>query len=322
MSSKNIFSLSSALVIALCSSSFAQDSLKEQSLEKIFTLREPKAFHSAMEEAKAAGVHKQALLEANFLFLVDTGTPAQIAALAEDMKAQREHFSLEDSQIFSIEEDWLAVVHYTQALAALEQSDRTAFKAHITEAFWLSPRQGSAFAPHIEQLHLDDAMTQVKLPPEQPFIFHTEEGSTTFSELIKDKKALLIHFWSPWSRESDETFDDFLKTAQECQKHGIEVIALLADPNPEVMKDAKDFLASRKGDTGFTWIIDNTKQPLTRIMRLQQFPNFVLLSPEGHVLFNGAPTDPQLWLELTDIAPSFERPNSESLSPKPLSSEE
>ncbi len=307
---KHLLGFTSSLFLLLPLQLTAQDTEEIKSLEKIFTLRESEAFHLAMKEAKEANVHPQALLEAKFLYVVDTGSSSDIAALAKEMKQHNEDFSLQNSEIFSIPEDWLAVVHYTQALAALEQSDRTAFKAHITEAFWLSPRQGSAFAPHIEQLHLDDAMSEIQISKEQPFIYHTKEGSTTFGELIQNKKALLIHFWSPWSRESEETFEHFIQIAEECRKHDIETISILADPSPEVMTDALSFIKGLPKTPSFQWIIDDKNKPLARTMRLQRFPNFVLLSEEGHVLFNGAANNNQLWVELTSLAPELSKPDS------------
>ena len=62
-----------------------------------------------------------------------------------------------------MKEDWLAVIEYVQAIAALKKGDKAAFKTHITEAFWLSPRQASAFAPHIDRMRLEEAMRAVKI---------------------------------------------------------------------------------------------------------------------------------------------------------------
>ena len=288
----------------------AQEPEEANILEKIFTLRDPSIFAEAMEEAKQAGIHPQALLEAKFLFLVDTGTNAQIAALAEEMKLLKETFSLKHSQIFSVKEDWLAVTHYTQALAALEQNDRTAFRAHITEAFWLSPRQASAYAPHIEQLHLDDAMTNIQLQPEHPLHFHTKEGSTTFQEILAEKKAALLYFWSPWSREVQATFDDFITLAKLCEKHNITTLAIHSDTNAESMLDAKAFIKAQETTKAFEWIIDQQEEPLAQMMRVQRHPTIVLLSKEGYVLYNGTLDNKQLWLELKEIAPELITPES------------
>ncbi len=288
----------------------AQEPEKANVLEKIFTLRDPNMFTKAMEEAKQSGVHPQALLEAKFLFLVDTGTNAQIAALTEEMKQLKETFSLKHSQIFSVKEDWLAVVHYTQALAALEQNDRTAFRAHITEAFWLSPRQASAYAPHIEQLHLDDAMTKIQLKPEHSFLYHTKEGSTTLQEILTDKKAALLYFWSPWSREVETTFSDFKALAKLCEQHNITTLAIHSDTNPESMLDAKSFIESQQTTIAFEWIIDQQEQPLAQMMRVQRHPTIVLLSTEGYVLYNGTLDNKQLWIELKEISPELIKPES------------
>jgi thioredoxin-like negative regulator of GroEL len=41
--------------------------------------------------------------------------------------------------------------------------------------------------------------------------------------LLEDRKALLIHFWSPWSRECDDAMPDFITTATLLERNGIAV---------------------------------------------------------------------------------------------------
>src|SRR5690606_6927618 len=121
-----------------------------------------------------------------------------------------ETFKIENSQIFAVREDWLAVTEFVQALAALAESDHTTFKQHITEAFWLSPRQASAYAPYIDRLRLDQAMQAVKLDFTTIKLAPLEGGEAVeLDRLMEGKQGLLLHFWSPWSRESEATMPDF-----------------------------------------------------------------------------------------------------------------
>jgi hypothetical protein len=137
---------------------------RQAACEKILSEREsPAALDRAITAARAAGVSEQAMLEARFLYHVDRREDEAIAAMLPEVLKQREAFKLEDSAIFSVEEDWLAVVEYVQAITALGKGDKIAFKNHITEAFWLSPRQAAAFSPHIESLRLEERMAAVRI---------------------------------------------------------------------------------------------------------------------------------------------------------------
>jgi predicted DsbA family dithiol-disulfide isomerase len=56
------------------------------------------------------------------------------------------------------------------------------------------------------------------------------------------------------------------------------------------------------------WIVDTKKDPLNVRLRVQNVPVFVLISPDGNVLFNGHPTDDEFWSALEKINPEIMRP--------------
>ena len=205
-------------------------------------------------------------------------------------------------------EDWLAVVEYVQAIAALQKNDRDGFKKHITEAFWLSPRQGSAFAPHIDRMRLDEAMRDVKIDPSTALVQLLAAGKVELSSLMKDRKALLIHFWSPWSRECEESMPDFKVTAVELQKNGIAVASVISESTPDALGDAKTIVNTLGSPPPGAWLVDLEKDPLQRMLRIQSLPSMVLVSPEGRVIYNGHPSEDRLWAALAAIAPEIRRP--------------
>ena len=135
---------------------------REAALEKLLAEREsPAALEGAIANARKQGVSEQAIPEARFLYHVDRREDDALAAMLPALLKQRDTFRPEDSAIFGVKEDWLAVIEYVQAIAALGKGDKPAFKQHITEAFWLSPRQGAAYAPHIERLRLEESRRAV-----------------------------------------------------------------------------------------------------------------------------------------------------------------
>jgi hypothetical protein len=278
-------------------------------LERLLSERgEAAAFEQAVEKARAQGAGDQAVLEARFLYHVDRREDEKIAALLPQFLARKDRFKLEDSEIFAVEEDWLAVVEYVQAIAALQKNDRDGFKKHITEAFWLSPRQGSAFAPHIDRLRIEEAMRKVKIGGDIVLPVLGPGDAVALDGLMKDRKALLLHFWSPWSRECEASMPDFKVTAAELEKHGVAVASVLAESTPEAVADAKVILADLGAKPPGAWLLDREKESLLRLLRIQNLPTMVLVSAAGEVVFNGHPSDEELWKKLSALAPEVKRP--------------
>lgn len=282
---------------------------KKAALERMLSERgTQEELDAAIAKAREAGASDQAVLEARFLYHVDRQEDDKLAAMQPEFLARKDSFKLEESEIFAVREDWLAVVEYVQAIAALRKNDREGFKKHITEAFWLSPRQGSAFAPHIDRLRMDEAMREVKVDPATKLASLFAGQPVELSALTKDKKAILFHFWSPWSRECEASMPDFKVTALELEKQGIAVASILADASPDSMRDAKDIAGGLGTPPPGAWLVDKEKNSLQRLLRIQGVPSMVLVSPEGRVLFNGHPSEERLWKELAKLAPDIKRP--------------
>lgn len=282
---------------------------KRAALERMLSERgTPEAFDTAVKKAREQGVGEQPILEATFLYHVDRREDDKLAAMLPEFLKRKDGFKLEDSEIFAVREDWLAVVEYVQAIAALKKDDRDGFKKHITEAFWLSPRQGSAFAPHIDRMRLDEAMRDVKVDPSTKLVQLLAAEKTELSALLKDRKALLIHFWSPWSRECEDSMPDFKVTTLELQKNGIAVASLIFESTPEALGDAKTIANTLGTPPPGAWLVDRDKDSLHRMLRIQSVPSMVLVSPEGRVIFNGHPSEDRLWDALAEIAPDIRRP--------------
>ncbi|WP_193213334.1 TlpA family protein disulfide reductase [Luteolibacter marinus] len=282
---------------------------KRAALERMLSERgTPAAFEETVAKARELGASDQAILEARFLYHVDRREDDKIAAMLPRFMERKDRFKLAESEIFAVREDWLAVVEYVQAIAALEKNDRDGFKEHIKEAFWLSPRQGSAFAPHIDRLRLEEAMRNVKIDPETELVSLLSGEPVRLSSLMKDRKALLFHFWSPWSRECESSMPDFKVTAATLEKNGIAVASLLAEATPETIADAKEMIGGADGALPGTWLIDREKNSMQRMLRVQNVPVMVLVSPDGKVMFNGHPSEDRLWEALSGMAPGVKRP--------------
>lgn len=284
---------------------------KEDAVEQLLSERESQeAFDREVIEARKLGVAEQVILEAKFLFHVDRAEDDLIAALLPDFLERKDKFDLQESEIFGSVDDWMAVTEYVQALAALGKGDKDAFKTHITEAFWLSPRQGAAFAPHIDRIRLMDAMKAVRLDFKKSYSDILGEGSVELGDVMGDKRGLLLHFWSPWSRECEATLSDFFVTADFLVSKEVAVVSVLPETSEKVKGDAKKMLLDTGRKIPGVWIADTEKVPVSTKLKVQSVPTVVLISKEGGILFNGHPTDENFWKALEGINEEITRPEA------------
>lgn len=283
---------------------------REDAIEQLLSERESyEALLKAIATARSLKISEQAILEARFLFHVDRAEDKEIAALLPEFIALKDRFKLADSEFFASADDWLAVTEYVKALAALEKGDNDGFKRHITEAFWLSPAQGAAFAPHIDRIRLKDAMKAVRIDFTNEYSDILGGEPVTLGAMLAERKALLFHFWSPWSSECKDTLTDFFITANHLALKNVAVTSVLPEISAKVIADAKAMLQATGDKIPGAWVVDKAKDSLSEKLKVQSVPVVVLISQEGAVLFNGHPTDEEFWRVLGRINPEIMRPD-------------
>jgi thiol-disulfide isomerase/thioredoxin len=291
----------------------AKLSPKKAALEELLTERSSdEAFQKAIKDAKANGIGEQAILEARFLYLVDQHQDEKLVDMLPEFMERDKNFKVEDSEIFSVKEDWQAVLEYIQALAALKKNDRDAFKKHVTEAFWLSPKQAEVLAPHIEKLRQEDAMRDLKVDLASKYKPLGDGNEMSLGEIGKEKKAVLIHFWSPWIEDGQHSIEDFKVVAKELLKNGLGVASILANASEDSIRDAKEMYTSMGDQPPGVWLMAPEKSPLVRNLRIQNLPTMVLVQPDGKILYNGDPSDDSFWEALKKISPEIKRPGFDS----------
>ena len=280
-------------------------------IEQLFEQREPKSFEEAYKKAIAGGVPMQTLVEARFLYIVDTGNNTDLAAYVPVLEEQARKFSLDDSIAFAVPEDFLAIVEYAKAIAAFEKDDHSTFKKHITEAFWLSPSQSVIFGKLVNEVRLKDAMEKLKIDMNRTLVSQDPaKPSKPLKEHLGESKVILLHFWSPWARESMESMEDFFLTAKELKKNKISAVSVLLSGAPESRNDGDDFIKQKKTADAASWLVDSPKGAMGSLLRIKALPSVVLLSKEGKVLFNGHPASDNFWRELKNIEAKIEQPSA------------
>ncbi len=275
---------------------------RELAINTLFSIPETKAkLDEAIAEAKKQNVSEQTILEARFLFCVDHKDDQGVIDLLPELEKKEANFSLDPSEIFSTKEDFLAVIEFARALQALKNQKPDEFKKHITEALWLSPGQASAFTPYIEKLRLSEHVknSQISLDKE---VSDMPTGKTvSLKTLLGGKRALLIHFWSPWSPECESSLVEIEDISDKLKEHDVVLASMLIDGKTEILAEAKELLKSMAKPAIGRQLIDSPKNSLAGQMRVTEMPTMILLSPEGKILHHGPPGDPALLEKMSQL---------------------
>ena len=304
------------IFLGICSFLKGQTDNEAELVQQLLQTRDATVFAELEKVAREKGLPNQILTEARFLYLVDQNDPKQLVAFLPTLEKQQKELQVTDSVIFSTEEDYHAIVHYVRALKAQEAGDTAGFKKEILEAFWLSPAQAQVFAEPIEAARNQTEIAKMKVNFEQKFLSLTDDSSaSSLKEALGDSPGLVLHFWSPFSAPSTESFPQFRVAAAAIEKAGLPVASILLAGNPEGITQAKSFMAENsKPALPGIWLRDDNKASFSVSLRVRDFPTVVLVRKDGSVAYNGHPGDPTFWEEAKKLAPKLQRPDAPELS--------
>jgi len=284
---------------------------KEALVEQLFEERDPVKFEAISKQAQEAGIAEQTLVETRFLYLIDEGDQKKLGNYSSVLDEFLPRFQIDNSLIFASPEDFWAIVEYTKALQSLEKKDEVLFKKHIQEAFWLSPKQASIFGGPIEKLRKENHLAGLTLDLSLPLASVMKpDKASSLKDHLGSAKAAVIHFWSPWSRESLVEMKDFTLAASALEKQGIAVLSILRSSSMENLVEAQNYLTQEAPKTNALWLLDSEKKGLSTTLRVQSFPTFSLIDASGKVYFNGHPSEKSFWEEAQKFAPQLERPRN------------
>eukprot|EP00112_Aurelia_sp_Birch-Aquarium-sp1_P006196 Seg16894.1 transcript_id=Seg16894.1/GoldUCD/mRNA.D3Y31 product="hypothetical protein" protein_id=Seg16894.1/GoldUCD/D3Y31 len=297
------------ILLTISTSVFADQ--KQEVMEALFVEREEKTFRDAVKKAQAIKIHSQIILEAEFLYYIDKEDYPAIITLTEKFKKQLATFNADHSEIFSTKEEWQSVIEYGLALKALSANDREGFKKHIKEAFWLSPGKASAFAHHIDDLRVQDAIKTMNIKPDRKLSHLEDDGATTFKDLLKNKNGLILRFWSPWSQHADDSYPLIEYIAKQSAPNNITFASLLIDDTKDVVADAKEFIKEPETPLASLWLVDSSNNSLTKMMRLQSLPTLVVFDKNGSIIYHGKPNKIKFWKKISTLSKDFKPPVEE-----------
>ena len=260
-------------------------------------------FTKAYEAAEAAGVGEPDLLESKVLHLLRRGDLEAVMTLVPAMEEHAENFRVGEDGFFTDLTQVLGLIENLKALIARQNEDWEAFERHVKEGFWKAPNLSQAFgmAELISETRADQAlkkaMAELKIPMDMT-IASVDGSTTTLAELSEGQKAILVDFWASWCGPCIALMPELKNKSEVLPSQGVPVAGMNTDRIDPLAKARK---VQEEHGMDMPWLIEPEASPFSRALMVDSIPRMVLISPEGGVLFNGHPMDPELAATLKSI---------------------
>lgn len=274
------------------------DSVEQEAMRSLdAALRDPSLdFDAAYDAAREAGVEDQMLFESRLTHLLQSGDLDRLYDLLPALEDARDQLEYGGHRLFPSASDFRGFTEAIHARRAYTELDPEGFETHAKTAYWHAPQWVERLgitglieaerAKEISALYLAD----LRVPLDEPI--KTADGrTTTLSQMLEGKEAVLLDFWASWCVPCLRNFPDLQALADTLPEQGIFVAAVNIDREDQ---GASARRIRQEYQMKVPWLLDSTSNSLAALLRIDAIPHMVLLGTGGEVLFAGLPSDPEL----------------------------
>jgi thiol-disulfide isomerase/thioredoxin len=253
-------------------------------------------YAAALQQAKEAGFPAQLLLEAQIARSLFTRDHQALASLKQPLVDAGANLNIEMSRLFHNRQAYDSMVQGLSALEANQKGDEAAFEKHIKEALWLAPEpMQELYLQWLNSTRKEARMKKIVVPLDQQ-ILTAEGGQTTLTQLLGGNKALLLDFWASWCAPCIVAMDGINEKSTKLAGQGVVMVGINTEGDAAIASDIK-----KQKQVKLPWLLEEIGGAYTTLFETDAIPQYVLVSSEGKVLFNGHPEDPALKSALKKI---------------------
>ena len=265
-------------------------SVRQKIVTAIKESETPGKLATALDQIKEASAQQK--LEAKLLFSMFRGVSDDVKVLGQQVAAIPK-WNREDALYIHKPEQVQAVVHYLLALKARDAGDDKVFEAEMKETMWLWPTEDT-FTKAVAEYQ------KMRTPVPMDVALPTSNGgNVTFAQAVKGQKALYIRVWATWCGPCLHFLPTLKARNKVLPPQGVAVMAMNtemrmhgAPPGGNPAGAARISKEKNMGD--MIWAVEPSDEPYSDLFDITSVPRTVVLSPDGHILFNGHPEDAKL----------------------------
>ena len=116
--------------------------------------------------------------------------------------------------------------------------------------------------------------------------------------MVDGQKAVLLDFWASWCGPCIALMPELKIKAKKLPAQGVTVVGMNTDQSNQ-MQLAKQ--VQEKHGMDMPWLLEPESNPFSHALMINSIPRMILVNPQGEVLFNGHPMDPQLSTVLANM---------------------
>ncbi|OUW16068.1 MAG: hypothetical protein CBD18_07600 [Opitutales bacterium TMED158] len=260
--------------------------------------RDPeKSFDEAYTAAQEAGVAEAFLIESQVLNYLSTGNMPRLFESMDALEGAAVGLEYGLDKTFHSEKQLIGMVASIRAIQAYEAGDIPTFETQAAKSYINSPEYNEAFGlmslmTEIRQKEVQEAaMANLRIPMDLKIT--SADGETrTMKEWLSGNQAMLIDFWASWCGPCIQLMPELRAKAETLPDQGIFVAGMNTDSDDPVGKAKQT--RDQHDMQSVPWLMEPAERPLSQLLMINSIPRMVLVAPDGKVLYNGHPMDPEL----------------------------
>jgi thiol-disulfide isomerase/thioredoxin len=274
----------------------------DAAMESLFAEHDDnQSLDKAIARAREAGLDELVILDARYYDAISRKNIPLLEALAPELDKAAVNFDREKAINFTKPDEYRALAAHSRALVAESRGDKEAFRKELLDAVWLSPENATLFLENLMEIRRKESLANMKV--DLTLSLEREGGEpTTLAAALGGHQMIVLDFWASWCGPCMQAMEDLERKAAWLNKYNIAMATVNLDRDNQKEEAAR---IRKKFPVDIPWFLEPETSPLSVPLEIDSIPRFVVIKPDGSLVFNGHPDDPDFLASLRKVMPAL-----------------